>query len=110
MRSSEPHHAGYGSPGGPGFILFHALRTQATPGTVGNAGILYINVEGAREPFADMYNWAELKWWWRNPYTQHMLLQYFEPTGLVTQLPDAYNYKPYWCALSLLCCCTLSAP
>ncbi len=26
-----------------------------------------------------------------------MLLQYFEPTGLVTQLPDAYNYKPYWC-------------
>ena len=69
---------------------------QATPGTVGNAGILYINVEGAREPFADMYNWAELKWWWRNPYTQHMLLQYFEPTGLVTQLPDAYNYKPYW--------------
>ena len=179
---------------------------QATPGTVGNAGILYINVEGAREPFADMYNWAELKWWcdalnpnpnpnpdpgpstpgsppdfrlfhapcavvsgpstvapclrfmglvirpsvvepisnvyadenqsavrttlwfvcpatdqspdpsrcfmcstmmkpcvvtvlsrWRNPYTQHMLLQYFEPTGLVTQLPDAYNYKPYWC-------------
>ena len=57
-----------------------------------------------------MYNWAELKWWWRNPYTQHMLLQYFEPTGLVTQLPDAYNYKPYWCAVVVgLCCARLKA-
>jgi hypothetical protein len=27
-----------------------------------------------------------------------MLLQYFTSTGLVTQLPDAYNHKPYWCA------------
>jgi len=41
---------------------------------------------------------GEMSFRWRNPYTQHMLLQYFEPTGLVTQLPDAYNYKPYWCA------------
>jgi hypothetical protein len=71
---------------------------QAMPGTVGNAGVLYINVEGAREPFADMYDWAERQWSWRNPYTQHMLLQYFTSTGLVTQLPDAYNHKPYWCA------------
>ena len=46
---------------------------------------------------------------WRNPYTQHMLLQYFEPTGLVTQLPDAYNYKPYWCANCTHCHATARA-
>ena len=56
---------------------------------------------GAREPLAKMFDWAEARWHWHNVITQMMVTRYFNRTGLLTRLPDAYNYKPYWCDLRL---------
>ena len=54
-------------------------------------------MQGAGKWFPRMLQWADRQWRWRNPYTGHVM-RYFDNTDIVTQLPDAFNFKPYWCA------------
>ena len=61
------------------------------------ANILTVCEQGAGKWFPRMLQWADRQWRWRNPYTGHVM-RYFDDTDIVTQLPDAYNFKPYWCA------------
>lgn len=57
--------------------------------------------QGAGKWFPRMLQWADRQWRWRNPYTGHVM-RYFDDTDIVTQLPDAFNFKPYWCARGLV--------
>lgn len=62
------------------------------------ADISACDLQGAGKWFPRMLQWADRQWRWRNPYTGHVM-RYFDDTDIVTQLPDAFNYKPYWCAV-----------
>ena len=54
-----------------------------------------VRAQGAGKWFPRMLQWADRQWRWRNPYTGHVM-RYFDNTDIVTQLPDAFNFKPYW--------------
>ena len=63
--------------------------------------------QGAGKWFPRMLQWADRQWRWRNPYTGHVM-RYFDDTDIVTQLPDAFNFKPYWCAPAFSAGCRAS--
>lgn len=72
----------------------HSFSLQTIPGTIANCGVMYYNVRAFERTQAALLDYADSKHWEFDD-DQDLFRHFFQP-WMVTALPDAFNYKPYW--------------
>lgn len=88
-------------------VLFHSLPVMIKPPVISlgaqwwkntkeNSGVMFLNITALRTQMPACLAYAVAKnWTFKFPgYDQPLILEYFRPK--LTQLPDVFNWKPYW--------------
>eukprot|EP01025_Chloroclados_australasicus_P005535 TRINITY_DN11702_c0_g1_i5.p1 TRINITY_DN11702_c0_g1~~TRINITY_DN11702_c0_g1_i5.p1 ORF type:complete len:381 (-),score=22.62 TRINITY_DN11702_c0_g1_i5:526-1617(-) len=73
-----------------------SLGGEFQPDTKVNSGVMIFNVNEYKKHKSAFFDYCRAQNWKAIHWDQELLTGYFNPKGLIDQLPNKYNFKLYW--------------